>query len=270
MSFQVIRKGALEYLQSELLSGAVVHCFSTRLGGVSEGHLSALNLGIHRGDRPANVLRNYRILGDAVGFSLHDTVFTRQVHGVHVAQVGRAQRGQGLFLPVSEARDGLVTNEPDVALVVFSADCTPILLHDPVTGAVGAVHSGWRGTAQGIVLRAVEKMTAAFGARPEDIRAAIGPCISRCCFETHSDVPQAMLAQVGSEAHRAIFPHGEKYHVDLKEINRIWLQRAGVLQIDVSADCTCCQPERFWTHRKTGDARGSLAAVIMRKGGGAL
>lgn len=265
MSFAVNRKGNLEYLTSDVLQGQIVHCFSTRLGGVSQGYLSSLNLGVHRGDAPENVRENYRILGDAVGFAPEDTVFTRQLHGTIVARVGADDRGYGLFREVSEERDGLVTNQPGVALVVFSADCTPILLHDPLTGAIGAVHSGWRGTAHGIVRCAVEKMVSEFGSNPANIQAAIGPCISQCCFETDADVPQAMLEYVGEQAAGAIRPAGEKFYVDLKAINRLWLQRAGVRKIDISNDCTCCQPERFWTHRKVGNQRGSLASIIMRK-----
>lgn len=268
MSFQTIRKGDLEYLTAQAICGNVAHAFSTRRGGVSQGHLSALNLGVHRGDEPARVLQNYQILADAVGFSVHDTVFAKQVHGCHVARVGRKDRGIGLFAEVDQPRDGLITNEPDVALVVFSADCTPILLHDPVTGAIGAVHSGWRGTAQGIVKRAVERMAEEFGSNPADLQAAIGPCIGRCCFETDRDVPDAMHLALGSDAEAAIDAHGEKFHVDLKLLNQMWLKRAGVRQIDVAEDCTCCQPDRFWTHRKTGDRRGSLAAVIVRKADG--
>ena len=264
MSFELQKRGALEYLTAGALDGTV-HCFSTRLGGVSEGYLSSLNLGIHRGDRPANVLENYRILSQAVGFSIHDLVFPRQVHSDIVARVGRADRGQGLFFPVEPERDGLITNEPGVALVAFTADCTPILLYDPVRQAIGAVHAGWRGTAAGIVKNAVAQMVQAFGSRPEDIRAAIGPCISRCCFETDADVPEAMIQHLGPEAGTAIARRGEKYHVDLKALNQLWLRRAGVREIDISEDCTCCQPERFWTHRKVGGRRGSLAAIIMLK-----
>ena len=117
---------------------------------------------------------------------------------------GRADRGQGLFAPVPGERDGLITNEPGVVLTVFSADCTPVLLHDPVHRAVGAVHAGWRGTAGGIAAKAVEAMTSAFGTRPEDIQAAIGPCIGPCCFETGEDVPAAMVKALGEEALPAI------------------------------------------------------------------
>ena len=199
MSFYVNKKNELEYLTSSALEGAV-HCFSTRFGGVSEGALASLNLGVHRGDRPANVRENYRRLGAAVGFDPKNTVFTKQVHSDIVQRVGRQDCGRGLVFPVEEARDGLVTDEPGVALTIFSADCTPVLLFDPVARAIGAAHAGWRGTAAGIAARTVEAMRREFGCRPENLRAAIGPCISQCCFETDSDVPEAMLAALGAEA----------------------------------------------------------------------
>lgn len=259
MSFTVHQNP--EYLTSSVIS--VPHCFSTRHGGVSEGYLSSLNLGIHRGDVRANVEKNYEILGEAVGFDPATLVFTHQTHTDIVARVGKKDCGDGLVREVTVERDGLITNEKDVTLIVFSADCTPILLHDPVRHAIGAVHSGWRGTAAGIVKKAVEKMTRDFGTDPQDIEAAIGPCIGRCCFETHNDVPDAMLDALGDAAMCAITDDGNgKFHVDLKELNRIWLQKVGVTKIDVSGDCTACQPDRFWSHRKVGNARGSLAAII--------
>ena len=251
-----------EYLTSDLIS--VPHCFSTRFGGVSSGHLSSLNLGIHRGDLRENVLENYRILGQAVGFSPEQTVFTHQTHTDIVVRVGARDRSCGLYSEVTQERDGLITDEPGVALTVFSADCTPILLYDPVKRAVGAVHAGWRGTAKGIAARCVQSMAAEFGSDPEDLRAAIGPCIGPCCFETDRDVPEAMLDTLGDLAAPAIHADGNgKYHVDLKQLNKAWLRQTGVRRIDISADCTACQPDRFWSHRRVGNQRGSLAAVIM-------
>lgn len=264
MELYVNRKDDLEYLTAPLLE-QTPHCFSTRFGGVSTGILSSLNLGVHRGDLPENVLENYRRLGEAVGFDPYWTVFTKQIHSDIVERVGAAERGRGLLRPVEQGCDGLVTNEPNVALTVFSADCTPVLLYDPVCRAIGAVHAGWRGTAAQIAARAVEKMTREFGTKPEDVRAAIGPCISQCCFETDADVPDAMLAAFGEEAQSCIRPVGEKYYVNLKELNALALRRAGVTKIDIAGECTACQPERFWSHRKVGGQRGSLAAIIMLK-----
>lgn len=261
MSFLSVKQGALEYLQSDLLA-PTIHCFSTRHGGCSTGSLSSLNLGIHRGDKPENVWENYRILGEALGFRPQDTVLTKQTHTDIVVPVGKQDCGRGLVLPVEEERDGLVTNVPQVILTIFMADCTPILFYDPVKRAVGAAHAGWRGTVAGIAARTVERMAKEYGSDPKDIRAAIGPCISKCCFETDHDVPDAVRAAMGPEAECAISGVGPKYHVDLKRLNEIWLRRAGVEQIDISEDCTACQPDRFWSHRVTKGDRGSLAAVI--------
>lgn len=265
MGFYVNRKGDLEYLTAPLLEGTA-HCFSTRFGGVSRGILSSLNLGTHRGDHPGNVLENYRRLGAAAGFDPKRTVFTKQIHSDIVERVGASECGRGLIRPVEQGCDGLVTNEPNVALTVFSADCTPVLLFDPVHRAIGAVHAGWRGTAAAIAAKAVEKMNREFGTDPEDVCAAIGPCIGPCCFETDADVPEAMRASFGSAAEDFIRPVGQKYYVNLKEMNALALRRIGVKKIDIAKECTACQPERFWSHRRVGGERGSLAAIIMLRG----
>lgn len=265
MSVITNRIGKLEYLTAEGIS--VPHCFSTRFGGVSDGYLSSLNLGIHRGDKPENVLKNYEILGEALGFDVKDLVFTRQTHTDIVRVVDGVNRGEGLFREVEPECDALVTNTPGLVLAAFTADCTPILLHDTVTGAVGAVHAGWRGTVADIAGKTVRAMCENFGTSPENIRAAIGPNIGVCCFETHEDVPNAVRAVLGREAEDFIVPAGEKYRVDLKGVNAWLLRRAGVRQIEVSCDCTACQPDRFWSHRRVGNDRGSLAAIIVCGGG---
>ena len=149
MSVITNKIGTLEYLTAERIT--VPHCFTTRHGGVSEGYLSSLNLGIHRGDKPENVRKNYEILGEALGFDIENLVFTRQTHTNIVRVVDERNRGEGLIREVEPECDALVTNTPGLVLAAFTADCTPILLHDPVTGAVGAVHAGWRGTVGDIV-----------------------------------------------------------------------------------------------------------------------
>ena len=256
--------GTLEYLSAESI--AAPHCFTTRFGGVSEGYLDSLNIGIHRGDSWENVLKNYDILGKALGFDPKKVVLSHQTHTDIVLEVGKAEQGSGLYGPELPECDGLVTNEPGTALVIFTADCTPILLHDPVTGAVGAAHAGWRGTAAAIAAKTVEAMVHRFGSRPADIRAAIGPNIGACCFETDADVPQAMGNAFGSEVETYIRRAGEKYYVNLKEINALSLRRAGVVCIDISTQCTACENHRFWSHRITGGQRGSQGAVIVCDG----
>lgn len=262
MSIITKHDGTLEYLAAEGIS--VPHAFTTRRGGVSTGVLSSLNIALHRGDREENVAENFRRLGEVLGFS--DMVLTHQTHSDIVRAVTRADC-LGIDHHEYPECDGLVTNEPDLALVVFTADCTPILLHDPVTGAVGAVHAGWRGTASGIAGKAARLMCDTYGCQPEDIRAAIGPNIGFCCFETDADVPRAMVDAYGHTAEAWIRPSEDKYYVNLKEINALALKNAGVHHIEISEDCTMCQPNRFWSHRVTRGQRGSQGAIIVCRGG---
>lgn len=255
------KRGALEYLTAEGIP--VAHCFTTRFGGVSSGFLASMNIGTRRGDDPRNVLENYRILGDAVGFVPEKLVLTRQTHTDRVVRVDKKHWGAGLFAPELEECDALITNEPGTALVVFTADCTPILLYDPETGAVGAAHAGWRGTAAQIAAKTVEAMVRAFACKPENIRAAIGPNIAQCCFQTDGDVPEAMLEAFGEAARKHIRLDGQKYYVSLKELNALALRRAGVAYIEMSSCCTACRPDRFWSHRRVGNQRGSQGAIIV-------
>jgi len=246
--------------------GGTVHGFSTRLGGVSRPPFDSLNLGLRRGDDLKSVAENYRRFCAALGARADNVVFSAQVHGDTIRTVTSADWGHGLSYADGWQADGLITDVPGVPLVVFSADCVPILLSDPGARAVGAVHAGWRGTALGTVERAVEQMTALYGARPEEIRAAIGPSIGPCCFLTHDDVPDAMQSALGQSVRPYITPLPDgRYQVDLKGINFLRLRRAGVLaeHIEVSPLCTACHPEEFWSHRVLGEQRGNMAALIQ-------
>nr|MBQ8244401.1 peptidoglycan editing factor PgeF [Oscillospiraceae bacterium] len=256
------QNGTLEYLTAEGIS--VPHCFTTRYGGVSTGTQESLNLAFGRGDTMENVEQNLRILGAALGFDPEKMVMTRQTHSDIVRVVTEGDCA-GLCHRDYPECDALVTNTLGVTLMVFTADCTPLLFHDPVTGAVGAAHAGWRGTAQAIGARVVEAMVKNFGCEAKNIRAAIGPNIGKCHFETDADVPEAMLAAFGEEVSAYIEKRGEKYFLDLKAINALSLRRMGVAHIEISGACTMCQPQRFWSHRVTGGARGSQGAVITCK-----
>ena len=264
MPVKLVKNGALEYLASENI--CVPHAFTTRLGGVSTGALSNLNISFHRGDDDENVVENIRRLGDAVGFDPRKMVLSHQVHSDTIRAV-TADDCIGHDHHCYPQCDALITNTPGLCLMVFTADCTPILLHDPVTGAVGAVHAGWRGTALDLAGKTVRAMAEAYGCKAENIRAAIGPNIGFCCFQTDADVPQAMEKTYGDAAQIYIRPHGDKYYVNLKAINALSLKNAGVTHIEISDACTVCQHQRFWSHRVTGGLRGSQGAVILCKEG---
>ena len=246
MSIQTIKKGTLEYLTAEGIT--VPHCFTTRFGGVSEGQFDSLNIAIKEGEKEENVEKNLSILANALGFDMKNLVLTRQTHTNWVRVVTKNDH-LGPFHRAYPECDALVTGDPGTALMIFTADCTPILFHDPVTGAVGAAHAGWRGTATAIVKNVVEAMVQEFGCEPANIHA----------------VPQAMVEAFGDEVKQFIRPEGKKYYVNLKEINALILRRAGVRHIEISQECTVCQCDRFWSHRVTGGLRGSQGAIILCK-----
>ena len=265
MSFLTHEKNELVWLTSSMLEG-VRHGFSTRKGGVSEGHLASLNLrgAEPSGDSVENTLENSRRFCGAVGVETERIVLSKQVHETTVRLCTAADAGKGLFSARDYTADALITNEPDLPLVVFSADCGIILLYDPVHRAAGAIHAGWRGCAAGIVEKTVRAMQEAFSTDPAQLLAAIGPCIGPCCFETDADVPDAMLAGLGAEAEAYLERRGAKWHVDLAGLNRAWLLRAGLnaSHIDASGICSACRSDLYWSHRKMGDKRGAQVAMI--------
>lgn len=264
MSFETNRSGALLWHTSTLFdAGAVCHGFSTRPGGVSPAPWDSLNLGVGRGDTAENVQENFRRFCAAVGTDPMRVVLSKQVHEPNVRLVTGADAGKGLWRERDyQSVDAMICNTPNLPLVVFSADCGIILLHDPVHAAVGAVHAGWRGAAQGLVSIALRRMGEVFGTHPADVRAAIGagigPVLLRDgwgCAAGH-----ARRARRGGEPY--IEQRGAKWHVDLKGINAHWLRADGVEQIDVCAHCTACRPDLYWSHRRMGNARGAQIAMI--------
>jgi len=265
MAIVLRQSGELIYLADEEIP--VPHAFTTRFGGVSEGIFASLNLGQNLGDDPVLVSENYDRIAKVLETTRDRLVFSRQMHGDRVRVVGQTDCKRPCHGAADEEADGLVTADAGVTLAVFTADCIPILLWDAGTGAVGAVHAGWRSTAQNIAGKAVQKMID-FGAVPGQIRAAIGPGIGRCCFETGPEVPQAIDRVLDDTGAHEAPPYKTKSNgkamVDLKEVNRCLLLRAGLSpeRITVAAQCTMCAHEMFWSHRMTGGARGSQAAMI--------
>ena len=237
MAFHDHTENGITVLQSDLLCGSIRHGFSTRTGGVSPAPWDSLNLGVGRGDDLANVQENFRRLCGVLGLSHQRAVLSKQVHEDNIRLVTEADCGKGLFRQRDYTSvDAMICREKHIPLVVFSADCGTILLYDPVQEA--------------------------FGTEPGDLLAATGPSIGACCFETDDDVPEAMRRALGAAAEPYMVRRGEKWHIDLKGINALWLRQAGVQRIDVCPDCTGCHPERWWSHRKMGDRRGAQAALI--------
>ncbi len=249
---------------------AVIHGFSTRMGGVSEGMFSSMNLSFARGDEEGRVRENFARLGRAMGLDCRNLVFSDQTHTSNVRVVTEADRGKG-FVREKDYRDvdGLVTNVPGLVLAAFYADCVPLFLVDPVHRAVGLSHSGWKGTVGKIGKRTVELMKEQYGTRPEDLTAAIGPSICQDCYEVSEDVIGQFQEAFEKTYWKEIFyekPDG-KYQLNLWRANELIFREAGLLpeRILTTDLCTCCNAKLLFSHRASKGKRGNLGAFLMLK-----
>lgn len=237
------------------------HGFSTRIGGQSVGPYSGLNLGISCGDDEATVRTNRALWADALGVEA-PIVSLHQVHGPDVHALA-ARPSETLY------GDAVITRTPGLAISVFTADCTPILLFDPESKAVGAVHAGWRGTVAHVATAAVERMQREYGARPAAIRAAIGPAIGPCCFEVGHEVAEAARENAWPGWEAAVVERQPRPHFDLFGANESQLVAAGLRPEHIfnSRLCTACHPELFYSWRRDQGQTGRLQAVIASPAG---
>ena len=179
------------YLEYPLFqeTGIVTSAFSTRLGGVSEGYYSSLNLSFDRGDDPLKVLENFKRIGASMGVKVEDMVLSKQTHTTNVRVVTAEDKGKGIVKERNYTDvDGMITNVPGICLVTSYADCVPLYFVDPVKKAIGLSHSGWRGTVGKIGKNTVQLMQENFGSKPEDLLAAVGPSVCMDCYEVSEDV----------------------------------------------------------------------------------
>lgn len=271
-SMNVNKRGKVVYLTFPAFEkyGFVRHAFSTRRGGVSKGVFSSMNLNFGRGDEKGNVTENYRIFCKAAGFGFDTLVASSQKHETFIRRVGKENIGTGIWKPEDiESVDGLITNEPEVTLVTYYADCVPLYFIDVKNKAVGLAHAGWRGTAAKIGAKTVEAMGSQFGSKPENIIAAIGPSIGPCCFEVDRPVRDIFASLDGVAPYDFIKDSGGgKYHINLWEVNRRILKGAGIPAENIvsSGICTKCNSDMLFSHRAMGAKRGGLAAFIEIKG----
>jgi len=279
----------LEILCAPALASApwLVHGFSTRPGGVSTCYGGkSLNLGLTPDDQASHVERNRDAFLAALGAT--------DIHGGPWPLVQLKQIHSGIVYCVEAVAtkplvgDGLITNARGLLLAIKTADCVPVLVADVQRRTVGAFHAGWRGTVARIVEKGVGEMRRQFGSMPGDLRAAIGPCIRRCCYSVGSEVRAQFESQFAyaSELFEEVFDanalhvrypllflnqrapgHGElgpEIHLDLVEANRRQLLDAGAEaeNISVVEGCTACDASRFFSHRAEFGKTGRMMAAI--------
>lgn len=258
---------ALGYLSFDVLDDIpfIKHGFSTRMGGVSTGEFRSLNMSFGRGDPDENVTENYKRLCAAMGVGYETLVASAQDHHTFVRTVTKADRGIGIYRPRNmESVDGLITNDPETALVTYFADCTPLMFVDVKNRAIGSAHGGWRGTVGRIGERVVRKMGEEFGTSPSDLIVTVGPAIGRCCYEVDEPVARQFV-DLGLDTEKFVFDKGSgKYMLDLLEANKQIIASAGVPEKNITKSdvCTKCSCDLIWSHRATGGKRGGMCAIL--------
>ena len=264
-------KDAVGYLTFKELEkySFINHAFSTRLGGVSKGAYKSMNLRFNCDDKRENVLENYKIFCNAAGFDYNSLVLTDQTHTCNIRKVTKQDMGIGLIKPQNKFDiDGLITNEAGVTLVTFHADCVPIFIIDKVKRVIALLHSGRKGTVNGIATNAINIMKSEYGCNAEDIVCGIGPSINKCCYEVSEDVFNQFtdIPNINVEDIYCVGENG-KYYLDLNNTNKLILKSEGIKEenIFISDLCTRCNHDLLISHRKTGGIRGVMVAMMCIK-----
>ncbi|HEY3365593.1 MAG TPA: peptidoglycan editing factor PgeF [Symbiobacteriaceae bacterium] len=248
-------------------AGSVAAFFTGRAGGASPRWDGGLNWSYSVGDDLAFVAENKRRTLALVGVTPDRAVMAGLVHGNRVVAVTGEEAAERDGVRLVPDCDALITDRPELALIVTAADCVPVFLYDPVRRAAGIAHAGWRGTVAGIAGQTARAMSGAFGCDPADIRAVVGPSIGPCCFEVDDLVAAPLRAGYGAGAALLLKPGAApgKYLLDLWEANRLDLRKAGVNAVEVSGACTACGSDRYFSHRGESGQAGRGAAVIVLK-----
>ena len=217
-----------------------------------------------------NVRKNYEIIADNLGFSVNNIIYAHQKHTDNILTCDEKflenNKNNMLPLPDNYIYDAVITNIPGVLLTVRTADCAPVLFWDGKNN-IGAAHCGWRGTIQKLQVKTALKMREVYGTDFRDLKIAIGPCISKCCYEVSEDFYRNFIDILG-DCVKIYFKekpgsHG-KYMCDLKGINKtLLLELLGIDEdnIEISERCTCCE-RGFFSHRRQGENRGTHASFI--------
>ncbi|MEE1153716.1 MAG: peptidoglycan editing factor PgeF [Acutalibacteraceae bacterium] len=247
----------------------VNHAFSTRLGGVSSGEFSTMNLALNRGDDENKVITNYKLFCHATGFEFDTLVASAQDHNTIVRKVTKNDCGIGITKPRDmDSVDALVTNENGVTLVTYYADCTPVFFIDKNKKVIALAHAGWRGTVNKICSNVIKTMITDYNSDTKDIYCFIGPAISKCCYEIDQSCYDNFASVEGLDLDKIMTTKSNgKYMADLLETNKQILMLSGVPEnnITISDVCTRCNSDLLWSHRATNGKRGTMCAFMCIK-----
>ena len=254
---------------SSFSSEFIVHAISTRFGGVTRAPFDTMDLALHTGDDAALVWKNRQLFCAALGLQAERICTPQQVHGEHILRVTEQDAGRGSrsYEDAIADTDALITDVPELPLLLCFADCTPLLFFDPVHRAVGAAHGGWKGTVQKIAQKTVLRMQQEFGTKPEECLVGIGPAIGPCCYEVGEDVVSRFSKAFPGQEQKLFHRQGQSVHLSLWEANRLQLTEIGVKieHIDAADVCTACNSRLFFSYRADNGRTGRIAAIIALK-----
>ncbi len=251
----------------------IVHAVSTRLGGVSRPPFDSLNLALHVGDERTDVLVNRKKFVQSLGFKISDIVTPNQIHGEKIFRVDKNYRGCGCenYADSIPETDALITDTPNLPLMLCFADCVPIFFVDVENRAIGLAHGGWKGTLKKIAAKTLLKMNDEFGTRPENCLIGIAPSIGACCYEVGGSVVEKCRASFPKNFGELLIKRDGKIFLDLWRANVLQLLEVGADEknIDVAGECTCCENSWYFsyraTHKKNLDRTGRIAALLALK-----
>ena len=260
------QRGGVNYLTFESFQDEILHGVFTRHGGVSNTHAASLNVGGTVGDAPESVRRNKQILFETLNKPAASMFDCWQVHGPDYILANSPHNASTVTDPREYRADGLITNNSNVTLFMRFADCTPILLYDPVKKVIGLVHAGWQGTVKKAGSNMVKGFVNLFGSNPADLLAGIGPAIGPDHYIVGKQVIDAVSIAFGEKAKDLLLPaENDKKFFDMWEANRYDLETAGVRQIEVSGICTACNTQDWFSHRAEKGKTGRFGVLMALK-----
>jgi polyphenol oxidase len=260
-----VKKNSILYLQSALLAQCefLTHAFCTRQGGASREDYKSMNMSFREGDEEFRVLQNWSKLAQTFTIPLEQFMVLNQIHGDNIFVI----KPQGSYYSPGDKLDydAIVTSRTNLAICIKTADCVPVFIVDKIKKKIAVVHAGWRGTAAGISTKVIRLMQNQYRSLPQDILAAIGPSIGRCCYEVDNVTAETLGAQRKKESF--LFPAAakNKWMVDLPEANRRQILDCGIPEtnIELSGHCTMCNQDMFFSHRGSGGITGRQINFMM-------